>query len=660
MKRLFPLLIVMLLFAVGCGEQKSQVSSAPSTPSTKETVSIGKTSLQTILARMDAARYREGEVIVKFRPGSVRASSLGVHREVGARVMKRFALNQHMERVKLPQGLSVREAIELYSANPHVEYAEPNYIRRASATIPNDAFFNQQWPLLNTGRIANGTPGADIKATEAWDITRGSPSVIVAVIDTGIDHTHPDLRDNVWRNPGEPDCANGIDDDGNGRIDDCRGWNFVAETNDPFDDNGHGTHVSGIIGAAGNNGVGVSGMMWHVQIMPLKILSGDGFGSIADEIDAIGYAVSMGARVINASFSGTDFSNAEFDTLRDARNAGVLVVAAAGNGGDDGVGDNNDLFPSYPASYALDNIIAVAATDQNDRKAVFSNFGPNTVHVGEPGVYILSTVPGGYSFESGTSMSAPYVSGVAGLLMSYYTHFSHAQIRSTIFRYVDVLPSLSGLIQTGGRVNAYKTLSSLLAPEGLTATAPSSHQVTLAWTDRATGEDGYRVERRVGSGAFEELKRLPPDTTRTDDTTVADGTVYFYRVKAFNAIGESSESLAGETTVTTPLTQPAGLSAAAPSATQVDLLWTDTSRSEQGYAIERRGQSGAFVQIAVTGQNASGFRDTALTPSTAYVYRIRAFNAAAGNSAYSNELAVTTPADGTQSSVSTGGGGGGG
>jgi hypothetical protein len=267
---------------------------------------------------------------------------------------------------------------------------------------------------------------------------------------------------------------------------------------------------------------------------------------------------------MNASFGGSDFSNIELNAIATANEAGVLFVASAGNGiNDDGLDGNNDLTPEYPASYNVPNIIAVAATDQNDNRASFSNFGPSSVHVAAPGVYILSTVPPGLSFSpctyspapgydfcDGTSMSTPFVAGLAGLLATTYPDFNHFQIRGTIFRYVDVLPSLQGYILTAGRINAFKATSSLLAPSVLTATADSDTSVSLAWTDNATGEDGYTVERETGSGPFTVLATLGPDSTSFTDTTASGGTTYTYRVTAFNSIPATSGPATA--TVTTP------------------------------------------------------------------------------------------------------------
>jgi subtilisin family serine protease len=562
---------VLLAFLLSCGSNNTAtLNNATKGAAVSTAKSSPEVTLRSILSTAETGNYREGELLVKFRSGVIAASSMRTHQSVGAARIRRFSMI-NAEHVKLPAGLTVQDAITHYMQDPNVEYAEPNYIRSIrsftpSPVIPNDLLFGQQWALRNTGS-GGGTAGADIDATNAWDITTGSHDIVIAVIDSGIDYNHPDLAGNIWSNPGETNCTNGLDNDGNGFINDCRGWNFVDNNNAPLDDLGHGTHVAGIIGATGNNGTGVAGVMWHVQLMPLKFLDSQGNGTIADEVAAMDYAVMMknnegiNIKAMNASFAGSDFSNIELSAISTANDAGILLMAAAGNGNRRGIGVNNDVHPQYPASYSLPNIIAVAATDSNDNLASFSDFGLNTVHVAAPGVNILSTVvPGlpfpdciessvsGYDFCDGTSFSTPFISGLAGLLATTYPDFNHFQIRGTILRYVDVLPSLQGRILTGGRINSFKAVSSLLAPTDLTTSSNSSSGVSLTWTDNATGEDGYNVERETGSGPFTVLATLGPDSTSFTDTTASTGTTYTYRVTAFNSI--PANSAGAEVTVT--------------------------------------------------------------------------------------------------------------
>jgi subtilisin family serine protease len=526
--------LIISLALVSCGSNTTTSFSSPGATVTVSRAAPPKVTVQSVLAAAEKGRYREGELLVKFKPGIAGKTAASLHQTMGAAVENRFAVVPNLERVKLAAGMSVKDAIVRYMQDPNVEYAEPNYIGKVNATVPNDTYFNpQQWALRNTGTFASGTEGADIKMPETWDVIKGNSGFVVAVVDSGVDYHHPDLVNNVWTNTGETSCVDGTDNEANGFIDDCRGWNFVDDNDDPMDDLGHGTHVSGIIGAMGNNGMGISGVMWNVKIMPVKACD----------------------------------STTLFNAVSAADSAGVLLTASAGNGSLDSLGDNDDLSPVYPAAFNLPNIIAVAATDQNDRRATFSNFGPTSVHVAAPGVYVLSTIPStgiamsfssfctnsfvaGYDFCAGTSMAAPHDAGLAGLLESYYGHFTPSQIRGTILRYVDVLPTLQGWIQTGGRINAYRALTSLLPPSGLSATAPSSSRITLSWTDNATGEDGYRVERKTGTGAFAQIAELPANAGSYTDSGLSASTSYTYRVRAFNSIPADS-LYSSEATATT-------------------------------------------------------------------------------------------------------------
>ncbi|GAB4536033.1 MAG: hypothetical protein Fur0020_03780 [Thermodesulfovibrionia bacterium] len=574
--------IVLSFFLISCG---SNVTTNTSTNQVQKGVNTSgadissqnkpEANLQSILSNMQEGRYVKGEVIVKFKSGTSMSVMSGVHQRVGAVSMRASSLVPGLEHVKLTKGVSVEDAIIQYMSDPNVEYAEPNYILHTLNT-PNDTYFRNQWALDNTGQYANGKPDADIdapEAWEAWEVSQGSRNIIIAVTDTGIDYNHPDLHGNIWHNSGETNCEDNVDNDGNGYRDDCTGWDFTrcewfneagecettkSEDNDPMDEHGHGTHVAGIIGAVGNNGDGVTGVMWNVKLMPLRFLNSQGGGTTIDAIHAIEYAVANGARVINASWGGYDYSLSLYNAISSANNSGVLFIAAAGNDEN----NNDGQTPLYPASYDLPNIISVAATDQNDTRASFSNFGLNSVDVAAPGVYIFSTVPtwwndypgyGEIERFSGTSMSAPHVSGLAGLLYSYYdgehnTQFGYTQVRDTILRYVDVLPTLQGKIKTGGRINAHKAISSLLIPTGLTATANDSSTITLTWQDNATGEDGYKLERKTGDGGFVEIADLSRDTNTYRDTGLEPETTYTYRIKAYNSISESFYSNSAEAT----------------------------------------------------------------------------------------------------------------
>lgn len=377
-----------------------------------------------------APRYALDRVIVKFKGGQFRLQALSeVKSQYGLQSIKEFR-NLNIYVFKLPKDKTPHEAIAELRKRPDVEYAEPDYIYTIKATIPNDPLWNNLWGL------------AKIQAPLAWDITRGSQSVVVAVIDTGVDYNHPDLKDNMWKDPATgyygKNCITG-----------------ASNPNDPMDDNGHGTHVAGTIGAVGNNGVGVVGVNWQVKIMALKFMGSDGSGTTSDAIDCINYAIQKGAHIINASWGGYGYSQALRDAIASAKNAGILFVAAAGNEAND-----NDLIPLYPASYDLENIISIAATDKNDLLASFSNYGRNSVHVGAPGVDILSTVPGNvYGYSDGTSMASPHVAGLAALLKAQNPSYTWRELKCRIMKGVDPLSSLNGKTITGGRINAYKALT---------------------------------------------------------------------------------------------------------------------------------------------------------------------------------------------------------
>ena len=333
--------------------------------------------------------YVPGQVLVKFKPAATPSGIRSMQDRIGAQSLREIR-SIRVHQIKLPSGWSVEQGVEFYRRNPNVEYAEPNYRRYAKATTPDDPGFSNLWGLNNTGQTVNGTSGtadADMNAPEAWDITTGSGTLVIAVIDTGVAYNHPDLAANIWANPGDP-TEDGVDNDGNGYIDDTVGWDFVDNDNDPMDSNDHGTHVAGTIAGRGNNATGITGVCWNAKIMPLRTLNGVGVGDSASFIAAVDYAWRNGAKIMNASLGGGSYSQAEYDAISRANAAGVLLVAAAGN-----EATNNDSSPSYPASYNLPNIISVAATDQNDGLASFSNYGASSVHVAAPGVNILSAQP---------------------------------------------------------------------------------------------------------------------------------------------------------------------------------------------------------------------------------------------------------------------------
>lgn len=397
-----------------------------------------------------------GELLIKFNENASPAETRSALLKIQGKLKKKIKLTG-VQLVNVPVN-TVKMAIRQLGINTVVEYAEPNYFRYMNAlgtgTYPDDSQFDDMWGLDNIGQTV-GTVDADIDAPEAWDITTGNPDMVVAVIDSGVDMEHEDLAANIWTNQGEiPE--NGIDDDNNGYIDDVHGWDFAHDDNDPSDTDsicgGHGTHTAGTIGAVGNNGIGVTGVNWDVQVMPLKIFKQVLFffcsTTSADIVEAIEYATAMGVRVSNNSYGGGPPSQAEHDAIQASDT--VFVVAA----GNEGV--NNDTTPSYPANYNLDNIISVAATDHNDDLASFSNYG-STVDLAAPGVAILSTTPyDNYESFNGTSMASPYVAGAAAMLLGENPQLTTKEVKWNLLNGADDkgLPVL-----TGARLNLYNSLT---------------------------------------------------------------------------------------------------------------------------------------------------------------------------------------------------------
>jgi len=338
-------------------------------------------------------RYKEGEVLVKFKKGVTASSAKSKAASLNMTVEKEFSvLSQIKGQTYVLVKSKTQNTIDLiaqFKNDPSVETATPNYERRISATTPNDPLFSYLWGLNNTGQdigCGAGTPDADIDAPEAWDINTGSSGVVVADIDTGVDYTHVDLASNMWHNPGEV-AGNGIDDDGNGYIDDVYGIDAYNYDSDPMDDHGHGTHTSGTMAAAGNNNIGVTGVGWNTKIMALKFLSAGGGGYDADAITCIEYIIgeklyhNVNVVAINASWGGYGYDQALRDAIEEAGNAGILFCAAAGNDTNNNDGSN----PHYPSSYDVPNIIAVAASDNNDQLTSWSNYGATSVDLAAPG-----------------------------------------------------------------------------------------------------------------------------------------------------------------------------------------------------------------------------------------------------------------------------------
>lgn len=412
-------------------------------------------------------------LIVKYRGGQITQKILGELMAAGT--MDRGTLTGPGTQVEtftsLPglavlsldrTGASADLLVRQLRKDPRVEYAEldsvwhVDQVGRFRAETPNDARYDEQWGLENTGQPVNGHPagtsGVDIDAPTAWTHGHGSEEVVVAVIDSGVEYDHEDLAANMWVNAGEVP-GNGIDDDNNGVVDDVHGFNAINNSGDPADDIGHGTHVAGIIGAEGDNGRGVVGVNWKTRVMALKFLGPTGGGSTSDAIACIDYILKMKARgvnvrVVNCSWGSTGRSQALEDAIVRAVRQGVLFVCASGNSSED-----TDRVPHFPSSYETDGVISVAALAPNDTLANFSNWGAGSVDIAAPGVDILSTLPDGYGFASGTSMASPFVAGVAALVASENPKMSVADIRKRVLGGTHDVPDFARRLVTGGRLS---------------------------------------------------------------------------------------------------------------------------------------------------------------------------------------------------------------
>jgi subtilisin family serine protease len=424
----------------------------------------------------DGYPYIRGEYLVKVRSSAALERLLDNQQESLGSVSRKSSVLDAGEtgqwyKVQISDDYKLREAILSARESADVVYAEPNYVyytqvsREKNLPMPPSKG-GKGGPDYNEAPALPVPPVADpdiakmyglskIGAQQAWQVTGGSAKVLVADIDTGIDYNHEDIINNLWRNPAEV-AGDGIDNDGNGYIDDVVGWDFRDKDARPFDDNSHGTHTAGTIAATGGNGIGISGVAQQASIMSLRFLGGsEGSGSLEDAIKAIEYATNNGAQIMSNSWGGGGYSQAMFDAISRANDKGILFIAAAGNSGSD-----NDKKAQYPANYKLPNVLTIAATDSADKLASFSCFGVTTVHMAAPGVKILSTVPGSkYSSLSGTSMATPHVTGAAVLLKSVYPNMKARELKAALMESVEALPSLSGKVSTGGRLNISKALA---------------------------------------------------------------------------------------------------------------------------------------------------------------------------------------------------------
>lgn len=387
-------------------------------------------------------RYAPGTILIKPKVGISKERLAQFHAGKGSKVLRTFRTGG-AQVLSVPASETVSNLIAKYRSSGLVEFAEPDYLVQAAATIPNDPYFleGRLWGLANTGQN-EGLPGADIHAPEGWDIQTSASNIVVAVLDTGIRTTHEDLVSNLWVNTN----------------DNSFGFNAFTATNDPTDDNGHGTLVAGILGAEGNNGVGICGVAWRVQLMACKCLDDHGIGTDSSVIAALDFARTNGARIINTSFSGADFSEAVSNAIVSLRDEGIIVIAACGDGW-----NNVDEVPRYPACYDIDNVVSVASSGNEDQLGFKSNFGATNVDLAAPGDLMFSTYfesdhsyyPTNFPDEQlyGTSFATAHVSGALALILEKFPGEDYSTSIRRLLLAVDHLPALEGLCVTGGRLN---------------------------------------------------------------------------------------------------------------------------------------------------------------------------------------------------------------
>ncbi len=482
-------------------------------------------------------------ILVKFAentPSELRTEALEM---VGGFSERAYSLVPGLEAIDTAIGADA--AIAVLSGLLFVEWAEPDLVVHAVG-IPNDTSFGAEWGMHNTGQNIlgfNGVVDAYIDGPDAWDILTGNAGIVVAMIDTGINYLHVDLNDNIWVNTGE--TINGVDDDGNGYIDDTRGYDFYNNDSDPNDSDGHGTHTGGTVGAEGNNAMGEPGGMWDCQLMPLRFL-GPGGGFISDAIEALNYAVNKGCKISNNSWGSYGFNGSMSAAISGAQAAGHIFVAAAGNDN-----NNNDVNPFYPASYTQDNVISVAGTNNRDLRYNFSNYGANSVDLGAPAEAVASTWPGNqYVYLDGTSMASPHVAGVVGLVWAQNPGWTATEVRTRVLSTARPINAMSGITVTGGMLNAGAALAPSNQPPPRpaqpTCTNLGNGQVRVDWVDNASNETRWQVQRQqrvnnVWTNTTMVAPNLPANTT-TYTNTPGTGT-WRYRIRSRNAFGFSQFSL---------------------------------------------------------------------------------------------------------------------
>ncbi len=557
----------------------------------------------------ESAPFVAGELLVQTREGVGRAKLEEVIGNLGASIAEDLP-SIDIKRIKVPTK-ALDMILAFLAKHPNIKFAEKNYIARADS-IPNDGSYAYQWYL------------SKILAPTAWDISTGSTSISIAIADSGVDPTHPDLAAKL-----RP------------------GYNFVQNNSDTHDIQTHGTQVAGAAAALSNNGVGIAGVAWTNPIVPLRIgeiINGELKATYANMANAITYAANNGIRVVNMSYGGEGTSSALQSAIDYAWGKGTIVFASAGN--------SANSTPQYPA--ACNHAVAVTATTSNDTLAYFSSFG-GWVTVSAPGVSIYTTRNGGdYGYVDGTSFAAPITAGLGALILSINPNLSATQVVDIIKQNGDDLGP-AGFDQSFGygRINAYKSLiaardtvgqTAPAAPSNLTATAVSASTINLSWTDNSGNETGFAIERKPESGGtYTQIGTVGANVQTYSDTGLPPSSKYYYRVRAMSgSLYSAYSNEQSARTLASSLAAPSGLTATAVSSSQINLSWTDNSNNETGFSIERKPETGgAYAQIATVGANIKTYSNTGLPANTKYYYRVRAVNGSIYSS-YSNEKSART------------------
>ncbi len=577
-------------------------------------------------------QYSPTNILVQFAPETSAQMRRQLLEAVGGRIVLTYDIVPGL--VLVAPEMSVEQSVQVLGALPGVVHAEFDWVCRPMVN-PNDPSFGLLWGLNNGN-------DADIDAPEGWNSFTGDPNFAIAVIDTGVDYNHADLAANIWSNTDEI-AGNGIDDDGNGYVDDIRGWDFFNNDNNPADGGSHGTHCAGTVGAVGNNGIGVVGVNWRCKIVPLRFLGPNG-GYTSDAVLAVQYCTNNNIKVSSNSWSGGGYSSSLFNAINASQSIGHVFICAAGNNS-----SNNDSVAVYPSSYTSSNLISVASTTNTDGRSSFSNYGATSVDIGAPGSSIYSTIPGNsYGYKSGTSMATPHVAGVVGMVYAQNPTWTWSQVRNRVLSTARPISALSGRCVTGGVVNLAAALQPMVnTPPDVTIDAPgnnSSFEYGLYVTFSATASDAQdgdisgsvqwasNLNGPLGGGANISRQLIPGTHTITATVTDSGQLTDVAQITVTITQTQQPEPPAAPTS---PLIKNMGNGTAR-------VRWTDNSSNEDGFEIQRQARIGnAWTNttvVATTGSDTTEHIDPC--GAGKFRYRIRAFNAA-GNSTWSPWRSVT-------------------